>query len=96
MRWHYKLGHYFLKWIQLLMRTGCDGQPPVIPTPTNNQAHGCDTVRLLCASCQCGKGEQTCTGAKGVVKTDPGALHANDLAPGKMVSVGQYVSKING
>eukprot|EP00957_Ditylum_brightwellii_P001807 139129-Ditylum_brightwellii.AAC.1 len=27
MHWHYKLGHYFFKWIQALMKQGRDGQP---------------------------------------------------------------------
>eukprot|EP00957_Ditylum_brightwellii_P035377 2683096-Ditylum_brightwellii.AAC.1 len=27
MCWHYKLGHHFFKWIQALVRKGCNGQP---------------------------------------------------------------------
>eukprot|EP00957_Ditylum_brightwellii_P113825 8678064-Ditylum_brightwellii.AAC.1 len=96
MRWYCKLGHYFLKWIQLLMQTGQDGQPPVIPMPTNSQPNCCDTTGLLCASCQYGKGAQTGTRATYSKETAPGALRAEDLTPGKMVSEDQYISKIKG
>eukprot|EP00957_Ditylum_brightwellii_P193380 14724346-Ditylum_brightwellii.AAC.1 len=71
MRWHYKLGHYFLKWILSLMRAGHDGQPPMIPTPTNSQAHFCDTAGFLCALCQYGICAQIGTGSKHVIETDP-------------------------
>eukprot|EP00957_Ditylum_brightwellii_P079755 6064157-Ditylum_brightwellii.AAC.1 len=54
MRWHYCLDHYFLKWIQFLMRVGKDGEPPVIPTQTNRCANCCDKAGLLCVSCQAG------------------------------------------
>eukprot|EP00957_Ditylum_brightwellii_P003975 302856-Ditylum_brightwellii.AAC.1 len=54
--WHYKLGHFFFKWIQALMHKGHVGQPPVIPTSTNSRAHCCSTEGLLCSLCQCGKG----------------------------------------
>eukprot|EP00957_Ditylum_brightwellii_P013858 1044229-Ditylum_brightwellii.AAC.1 len=33
LRWHYKLAHFGLGWIQSLMRVGKDGKAPVIPTP---------------------------------------------------------------
>eukprot|EP00957_Ditylum_brightwellii_P053972 4088142-Ditylum_brightwellii.AAC.1 len=94
MRWNYKLSHYFLKWIQSLMRIRRDGQPPMIPTPTNSQANYSDMPGILCALYWYRKGAPTCTGSKHVVETDPGVLCANDSTTGKMVSVDQYVSKV--
>eukprot|EP00957_Ditylum_brightwellii_P078823 5994108-Ditylum_brightwellii.AAC.1 len=34
-----------------LMQQGCDGQPPVIPTPASCHAHCCATKGLLLAIC---------------------------------------------
>eukprot|EP00957_Ditylum_brightwellii_P162577 12379950-Ditylum_brightwellii.AAC.4 len=96
MQWRYKLGHYFFKWIQALMRQGCDGEPLVIITPTNSRAHCCATQGLFCASCQCGKGAWTGSGTKHSVETVPGALKAYNLLLGQKVSVDQYLFKVKG
>eukprot|EP00957_Ditylum_brightwellii_P203462 15334707-Ditylum_brightwellii.AAC.1 len=42
LHWHYKLGYFFLAWIQALLGKGKYGQPPVIHTPTTSRAHYCD------------------------------------------------------
>eukprot|EP00957_Ditylum_brightwellii_P037195 2816070-Ditylum_brightwellii.AAC.1 len=73
-----------------------DGQPPVIPTPTNSRTHCCSTVGLLCTSCQCGKGARTRSGENHSKEIDPDTLKAKDLEPGQKVSVNQYISKAKG
>eukprot|EP00957_Ditylum_brightwellii_P191039 14545919-Ditylum_brightwellii.AAC.1 len=82
MQYCYKPGHYFLCWIQSLMKTSRDGKPPVIPTPTHCHAHCCSIAGLLCASCQYGKGVLTGTGAKHTVEVELSILRANDLLLG--------------
>eukprot|EP00957_Ditylum_brightwellii_P123584 9422199-Ditylum_brightwellii.AAC.1 len=72
--WHYKLGHFFLAWIQALMRKGKNGQPPVILTPKTSRAHCCDLSGLLCASCQLGKGARASSGARHTTDVKPRAL----------------------
>eukprot|EP00957_Ditylum_brightwellii_P161002 12257310-Ditylum_brightwellii.AAC.1 len=75
------------------MQRGEDGEPLVIPTPTNCRAHCCNITGLIYSSCQIGKGTQQGSGTKHLVEEDPGALRADDLVPGQKVSVDQYVSK---
>eukprot|EP00957_Ditylum_brightwellii_P142762 10878435-Ditylum_brightwellii.AAC.2 len=78
------------------MQRGKDGEPPIIPTPTNCRTHCCNITGLICSSCQIGKGSQRGSGAKYLVEVDPGALHTDDLVPGQKVLVDQFVSKVKG
>eukprot|EP00957_Ditylum_brightwellii_P149578 11390332-Ditylum_brightwellii.AAC.1 len=57
------------------MHVGKDGEPPVIPTPTNCCAHCCDTTGILCDSYQADKGERTGTGENKVKEVKGQLLH---------------------
>ena len=52
LKWHFKIGHFNLQWIQKLMRRGPNGEEPIIPTKISQSA-SCE--RPLCSACQFGK-----------------------------------------
>jgi len=93
LRWHFKLGHVNMSWLQKLMRVREGEKEPVIPTVL--KASLCSIP--LCAACQYGKAH---------LRTKPGAVEVKEIAcdgilwakhttPGHF-SVDQFVSSTKG
>jgi hypothetical protein len=94
LRWHFKLGHFNLRWIQSLTRIRKGETEPVLPTRT--KANSCDIPH--CAACQFAKAKRQSEGDHTDVK-DPkkdGVLKDGVLRPGQVVSTDQFVSKVRG
>ena len=94
LQWHFRLGHFNLRWIQRLTRVREGEKEPVLPTKT--KASSCQVP--LCAACQFGKMHRRTEGAVIQEKVDEkdGSLKVNHLRPGQVVSADQFVSKLPG
>jgi Reverse transcriptase (RNA-dependent DNA polymerase) len=101
LRWHYKLGHFNMSWIQDLMRVphGREGdrvnQEPIIRSEVPKTS-SCPAP--LCAACRFAKATRRPTETTTIEK-DPeadGTLKTNNLKPGQMVSTDQFVSQVRG
>ena len=95
LKWHFKIGHFNLQWIQKLMRRGPNGEEPIIPTKISQSA-SCE--RPLCSACQFGKMTRRGAGSMDfkVKKGKEMSLKRDQLVPGQVISVDQYESKVKG
>ena len=89
LKWHFKLGHMQLDWVQWL---GCKGY---LPKQIANVA------KPLCSSCQIGAAQRKATGKGSHVelpasKGGHGSLKAGDCVPGQRISVDHYESRVKG
>ena len=95
LRWHFKLGHFNLNWIQRLTRIREGEENAVLPTHLKS-ATSCPIP--LCAACQLAKAhrrpEQAVEHQK--VRSKDGNLKDGHLVPGMVVSTDQFVSKVHG
>jgi hypothetical protein len=94
LRWHFRLGHFNLSWIQQLTRVR-EGEEAILPTSVK----GASSCQLpLCAACQFGKAHRRAEDAIHHEKKPEreGVLKAGHLKPGEVVSTDQYVSKLRG
>ena len=85
LRWHQRIGHYHLGWLQRLMRPRGKDEEPVLKA--KHSASSCPLPR--CEACLLGKQMKRPTGAS-IHKNKPeteGALSKGDLQPGDRVSV---------
>lgn len=98
LRWHWRLGHANLRWIQALCASHRGNDRPDYPIikTINPKVSSCELP--LCLACQVGK--QTRRGAQSAtIINNPAtemALRRDDLQPGDMVSVDQYISTVLG
>jgi hypothetical protein len=89
LKWHFKLGHMGLDWVQWLGREG------FLPKTVAN------FERSVCASCCIGAGQRRPTG-KGKHTQQPkskggsGYIKAGDCTPGQRVSIDHYESHVKG
>jgi hypothetical protein len=94
LQWHFRLGHFNLRWIQDLTRVREGAQEPVLPC--KHRANTCDIP--LCQACQHAKAhlQPDQTTVERPVEAREGVLRANHLRPGEVVSTDQFVSKVRG
>ena len=91
--WHYRLGHFNMSWVQSLMRIHRDGSETHLLTK-NDRTSNCKTP--LCTACMLGKQHRRGSGAKVETQKVEMSIRAEDLTPGKCVSIDHYESKVLG
>jgi hypothetical protein len=93
--WHFRLGHFNLRWIQRLTRVREGDDEPALLTK-HPKTSSCPIPQ--CAACRFGKAHRLPDGAhrQEIRVEKDGALKVGHLKPGDMVSIDQFVSKVRG
>ena len=92
LRWHFKLIHINMTWVQSLMKPRGDVDPLIKTkfktTPT------CDKPK--CASCMFSKAHRLPTGATTTRSKDKAGIKAEFMRPGELVHTDQFISQLKG
>ena len=83
LRWHFRFGHFNMKTIQQLLKSGALGNSPVV-----RSASRCEIPR--CASCLYGKATKTPHQVPRTTTSEPSSLSKDTLFPGQKVSMDHY------
>jgi hypothetical protein len=99
LKWHWRLGHANFQWVQALFANPRGDDPrPDLPILSSTVARVSSCPIPLCAACQVGK--QSRRGARTHVEHQVPekemTLRANQLSPGDVVHIDQYVSAFLG
>ena len=98
LKWHWRLGHLHFSWLQRLAATSRNPERPDLPVISSKFSKISSCEPPMCAACQLGKiNRRGATNTVEIARPERDMLLRQDqVRPGDMVSVDQYVSTVLG